>query len=225
MAEELGKIEKPPVTDFEGGRKLFFVPLILSNQEFPQEYLDKCLLYWEQVDLQISSLEIKLGNVTRIFHELIPESGEKGVQQIKDLKLGSLQIVQNRIERGALLEATEDHDILAELMDWSRCLSLGLQSQKVFSKIYESYNEVHDRRNDFISKKIQDTLKENESSMLIMAEGHHIQFPSDVKVFYIAPPELDDIKRWIRDYEAKIKSAHSEECGCEADHPSDESIH
>jgi hypothetical protein len=136
MAEEIGKIEKPPVDDFKGGRKLYFVPLILSNKELPQEYLDKCSLYWEQADLQISSLEIKLGNLTRIFHELIPESGEQGVQRIKELKLGSLQIVQNRMERGALLEATEDNDILAELMDWSRCLSLGLKSQRVFSKIY-----------------------------------------------------------------------------------------
>jgi len=70
MAEELGKIEKPSIDDFKGGRKLFFVPLILSNKDFPQEYLDKCSLYWEQVDLQISGLEIKLGNLNRIFMSL-----------------------------------------------------------------------------------------------------------------------------------------------------------
>jgi len=110
-------------------------------------------------------------------------------------------------------------------MDWSRCLSLGLQSQEVFSKIYESYNEVHTRRNDFVSRKIQDTLQENESAMLIMAEGHHVQFPSDVKIFYIAPPALDEIKRWVRDYEAKTKSPQPDECGCKEDHPSDEINH
>jgi hypothetical protein len=205
MSEELGKIEKPLVDDFKGGRKLFFIPLVLSTRELPQEYTDKCSRYWEQVETQISSLELKLGNVNRIYHELVPESAEKGVQTIKDLKLSSLQIVENGMARGALLEATEDNDILTELMDWSRCLSLGLQSQKVFSKIYESYNEVHARRNDYISRKIQDTLKENETAMLIMAEGHHVQFPPDVKLFYVAPPALDDLKRWLRDYEAKAK--------------------
>jgi hypothetical protein len=210
MSEELGKIEKPLVDDFKGGRKLFFIPLVLSTKEFPQEYTDKCSRYWEQVETQISSLELKLGNVNRIYHELVPESAEKGVQTIKDLKLSSLQIVENGIARGALLEATENNDILTELMDWSRCLSLGLQSQKVFSKIYESYNEVHARRNDFISRKIQDTLKENETAMLIMAEGHHVQFPPDVKLFYVAPPALDDLKRWLRDYEAKAKAKERE---------------
>jgi hypothetical protein len=210
MSEELGKIEKPPVDDFKGGRKLFFVPLVISTRELPQEYTDKCLRYWEQVETQISSLELKLGNLSRIFHELISEGGDKGVQTIEELKLSSLQIVRNGITRGALLESIEDADILTELMDWSRCLSLGLQSKKVFSRIYDSYNEVHARRNEYISKKIQETLKENETAMLIMAEGHHVKFPEDVKLFYIAPPALDEIKRWLRDYDAQLKAGESQ---------------
>jgi hypothetical protein len=218
MAEELGKIEKPPVSDFKGGRKLFFVPLVLSAPDLPQEFLEKCDRYWEQVESQISSLELKLGNLTRIYHELIPESGEKGLEHLKELKLGSLQFVQNSMGRGAVLEATEDNDILTELMDWSRCLSLGLQNQKVFSKIYESYNEVHTRRNDFITRKINDTLKENETATLIMAEGHHIQFASDIKLFYIAPPALDEIKRWLRDFEAKSKDSQTDEHSYDEEH-------
>lgn len=222
MSEELGKIEKPPVDDFKGGRKLFFVPLVISTRELPQEYMDKCLRYWEQVETQISGLELKLGNISRIFHELISEGGEKGVQTIEELKLTSFQLVRNGIARGASLEAIEDADIMAELMDWSRCLSLGLQSQKVFSKIFESYNEVHARRNESISRKIQETLKENETAMLIMAEGHHVKFPEDVKLFYIAPPALDEIKRWLRDYDAKLKAGESypEEAAQEEEPPS-----
>jgi hypothetical protein len=213
MSEELGKIEKPQVEDFKSGRKLFFVPLIVSSKELPKEYGDKCSHYWEQVESQISGLTLKLGNVNRIFHELVPESGEKGLEQLKELKLGSLEIVQSEISRGAVLEAVEDSDIMAELMDLSRCLSIGLQSKKVFSKIFELYNEVHTRRNDFIFKKLQDTLKENEIALLIMEEGHHVKFPEDMKVFYIAPPALDEIKRWLRDYDAKVRAGeyHPEE--------------
>jgi hypothetical protein len=214
MTEELGKIEKPPVNDFKEGRKLFFVPLIVSAREFPKEYEDKCEHYWEQVDSQISALEIKLGNVTRIFHELMPESGEKAIQHLKDLKLNSYKLIQTRTERGARLEATEDNDILSELMDWSRCLSIGLQSQKVFSKVYESYNEIIERRNEFISNKINEGLKENEIAILIMGEGHHVKFAQDIKVFYIAPPALDEIKRWLRDYEAKSKESPPVDTQC-----------
>ncbi len=31
-----------------------------------------------------------------------------------------------------------------------------------------------------------------------MREGHQVQFPTDIEVFYVAPPGLDEIKRWIR---------------------------
>ena len=31
-----------------------------------------------------------------------------------------------------------------------------------------------------------------------MREGHQLQFPSDIEVFYVAPPALDEIKRWSR---------------------------
>jgi hypothetical protein len=39
-----------------------------------------------------------------------------------------------------------------------------------------------------------------------MGEGHKVQFPSDIQVFYVSPPALDDLKRWMRDYEAKMKA-------------------
>ena len=113
--------------------------------------------------------------------------------------------MRSRVEKGASFEATEDNDILAEVMDWGRCLSLGLQSQKVFSTIYGFYNEANKKRQELISNKINETLKEDEIGMLIMGEGHHVQFPPDVDIFYVAPPALDDIKRWIRDYEAKAR--------------------
>jgi hypothetical protein len=34
-----------------------------------------------------------------------------------------------------------------------------------------------------------------------MRENHQVQFPPDVQVFYIAPPALDEIRRWLRERE------------------------
>jgi hypothetical protein len=211
MPEELGKIEKPPVEDFKSGRKLFFIPLIFSGKELPREFTEKYDRYWEQVESQIAGLELKLGQVNRIYHELVPESGEESINTLKQLNVSSFQIVQSRVEKGAVLEATEDNDILSELMDWSRCLSIGLQSQKVFSTIYGFYTEANKKRYEAISRKINATLKENETGILIMAEEHHVQFPSDIRIFYVAPPALDELKRWLRDYEAKMKEPPAEE--------------
>jgi hypothetical protein len=203
MAEELGKIEKPAVTEYKKGRKLFFVPLIYGSKESPADYLEKLDKYWKQAEDHISDLELKLGIATRIYHELIPASGEEGLKVLKDLNEKSYQVVQVKVQKGVQLEATEDAELLTEFMDWSRCLAIGLQNQKVLAKVYESYTEAGKKRNEFIAKHIDETLKAEEIGMMFMREGHQVQFPSEIEVFYVAPPALDEINRWLRDSAAQ----------------------
>lgn len=203
MAEELGKIEKPSVEELKEGRKLYFIPLIYLGEKSPEDYLEKYNRYWEQVEKQIAELESKLGKVNRIYHELIPATGDTGSKAIKELCDRAHVIVRACLDKGACLEAVEDGDLLTEFMDWSRCLIIGLQNQAVLKKVYEFYLEVAKKRNEYIAGKIDQTLKKDEIGILLMRENHQVQFPSDIQVFYVAPPALDDIKRWLRDREMK----------------------
>jgi hypothetical protein len=203
MSEELGKIEKPSVEDFKKGRRLFFVPLIFGGKESPAEYLEKLNRYWKQVEEQLGDLELKLGQISRIYHELVPSTGKEGGKAIKALNNNSFQIIESRLEKGARLEAAEDNELLTEFMDWSRCLSIGLQNHKVLAKVYESYNEAGKKRNEFIARHIDETLKAEEIGILFMREGHQVQFPSEIEVFYVAPPALDEINRLLRDLQTQ----------------------
>ena len=203
MSEELGKIEKPSTEEFKGGRKLYFVPLVYCGKEPPDEYLEKYSRYWEQVESQIADLELKLGKINKVYHELISLGGEGGAKLIKSLNDRSYQTVKNRLDKGAKLEATEDGGILAEFMDWSVCLAMGLQSPTVVNKIYQFYVDASNKRNEHIAKHIDETLESDEIAVIFMVEGHLVQFPSDIQVFYVAPPALDEIKRWLRNREAK----------------------
>ncbi|MFC1905712.1 hypothetical protein ACFLXL_02765 [Chloroflexota bacterium] len=203
MSEELGKIEKPAAEEFKKGRKLYFVPLFYFAKDSPAEYQEKLTSYWEQIEQHISNLEEKLGRISKIFHELIPASGEDGAKVVKDLNDKGYDIVKSRLDKGAHLEATEDGELLTEFMDWGRCLSLGLQNQKVFTRIYESYIEITKKRNEFIARHIDETLNADEAGVLFMREGHQVHFPSDVEIFYVSPPALDELNRWFRDHEAK----------------------
>lgn len=198
MSEVVGKIEKPPA-EFKTGRKLFFIPLIYSGREAQDDYLEKFNRYWNQIESQISKLELKLGRVNKLYHELIPVSGDDGVKAIKDLNDKSYQIVRTRLEKGAQLEASEDSELLTEFMDWSKCLAVGLQNQKVLTRVYQCYDEANKKRNEYMARRIDETLNTDETGILFMAEGHQIQFPSDIQVFYVAPPALDEVKRWLRD--------------------------
>jgi len=203
MAEELGKIDKPPVESFKKGRKLFFVPVIYLGEGLEEEYTLKVNKYWEQVSKQIAELALKLGEVKRVYHELVAASSEEGGKSIKELNSSSYNIVQACLEKKAQLEALEDADLLMEYMDWSRCLMIGLQNPKVISKVYESYAEVGKKRNEYIARKIDETLKEDEIGIVLMRENHQVQFPADIQVFYVSPPALDEIKRWLREQAGK----------------------
>lgn len=203
MAEELGKIEKPSSDEFKKGRKLYFIPLIYSGKEPPPEYLEKFNKYWSQVEKQLSDLEIKLGRIHKIYHEFISASGEAGAKAVNELNEKSYQVIKNKLNAGTKLEVTEESELLTEFMDWSKCLMAGLQNQKVFLKIHEFYIEASKKRNGYIAKHIDETLKADEIGALFFREGHQLQFPSDIQVIYVAPPALDEINRWIRDHEAK----------------------
>jgi len=211
MSEELGRIEKPLIESLKEGRKLYFVPLVYCGAESPADYIEKYNKYWGQVEEQMSDLELKLGKVNRIYHELIPIGSEDGSRALKELNDKSYQIIKARLDKGARLEVIEESDLLMEFMDWNRCLAVGLQNQKVFTTVYKSYTEASEKRNKYISSQISETLKEEEIGVLFMQEGHQVQFPPDIQVFYIAPPALDEINRWFRDREVRVNDSEEKQ--------------
>jgi hypothetical protein len=203
MAEELGKIEKPPAADFQKGRRLYFIPLIYCSEDAPADYLEKFNRYWEQVARQVGELELKLGKIHKIYHELIASGADDGLQTIRKLNERSHQIVQSCLGKGARLEVMEDEDLLAQFMDWSRCLLFGLQSQKVAATVYEFYQEAEKKRNGYVADKIDKTLGPDEIGILLIREIKQLKLPADIRVFYVVPPALDEINRWLREQDTK----------------------
>ena len=201
MSEELGNIERPLAEEFRPERKLFFVPLIFASEELPAEFLEMVNRYWEQVQAQVASLESKLGDVSRVYHELIPpgdEEGSNALGGVEELNTGSHSVVRTRVEKGAKLQSIEDGELLAEYVDWGNCLAAGLQNQRVFDQVYSSYVAVQRRREEHIAKRVDETLEKGGTGLLLMREGQGVQFPRDIRVFYIAPLALDEIRRWLR---------------------------
>ena len=62
MSEQLSKIEKPSAEQYVEGRKLYFIPLIFSPAEPPADLLEKINRYWDQVEEQVTNLEIITGS-------------------------------------------------------------------------------------------------------------------------------------------------------------------
>jgi len=199
MPEQLGKIERLEVERFKQGKKLYLVPIVYSGEEAPDEYKEKCSRYWQQVTEQLTNLASKIGRVNRVYHESIFQSGEDGMKAMERLNPSSYQIAKTQRDNGAIFETVEERELFEEVMDWQRCLMLGFISDKVASKVSEFYVEAAKKRNEFMAKKISETLKDDEAGLLFIREEHSVQFPGDIEVFSIFPPALDEIHRWYRD--------------------------
>jgi hypothetical protein len=202
MAETLGRITKPSVDKFKGERKLYCVPLLINIKDAPQQYQEKYNLYWDQVAEHINGLE-KAGKVSKIYHEGIFSSGEEGLEAIRQFNEKSYQLVKSKYEQEAEIQALEDRDLFDEYTDWLMALSVVGRSKKVADKVLEYYRDVSDRRDEHIVKKINETLKEGEAGMLIMSDEYrmHIQpqLSTDIQVFLVRPPALNDIQQIIRE--------------------------
>ena len=203
MTEPLGKIEKPEAERFTNKRKLYLVPLIFSGEGAPHDYVEKFTLYWEQVSQYVANLEAKIGKVNHVYHESITLAGEDGLKVMEKLNTACHQISQEKCHHDAMLEATEDKELAEESMDWERFLMIGFISQKVAKTATEFYIESSRKRYEYITRKIDETLKDNEAGLLFIREGQRLQFPRDIEVFSIAPPALDEIHRWQRDYTSR----------------------
>ena len=203
MAEELGKIEKPEAEQFRGKKKVYLVPLLFSWQDNPPEYTEKFKLYWQQVREHVANLESRIGNIKTIYHESLTSGGEEGLKILERLNPSSYQLVREKCLMGAQLEAVEDRELIEEAMDWERHLIVGFISDKVARMVSQFYSDASKRRYERVAARIKETLKDNDVAMLIIREGHTIQFPPDVEVFMVAPPALDDIRRWLRDRQEK----------------------
>lgn len=207
MSEELGRIEKPPAERFAGGRKLYLVPLVYSGKDAPAGYGERSSRYWQQVKEQLSNLEAKIGKVNRVYHEMISLPGEDGMRVMERLNLESYQTAKSKCDNGAAFEVIENEELVAENIDWGKCLLIGLVSPKVASKVSEFHTEASKKRYEFMAKRIDETLQGDETGILFVSEGHSLQFPHDIEVFSVFPPALDEIHRWLRDQATKEQEA------------------
>ena len=205
MTTPLSEIQRPDAQGFKQGRKLYLVPLFLAPPDAPAELQEKLEQYWAGAQEHIARLEAALGPVNRIYHETVFLPGEEGAKLVEQLNPAGYPVISSRCEAGAQLEATEDRALIEETADWQRCLSIGLVSVKASSTVFEAYLEVTNRRYQHIASHIDETLNEDESSILVIGDDHRVQFPGDIQVFYVAPPPLNDLRRWISDRMAESR--------------------
>ncbi len=193
----LSQFPKPEAGQYAGRRKLFLVPLFALPPGIPEDGAKLLERYWSEVRDHVTNLERSLGAVSHVFHETVFSEGDEGLKMVEAINPGASAFVQAMCRSTASLEATEDRGLVEENSDWQRCISIGLMSQTVISAALDGYRETTQKRFEHMGSRIEETLGEGEVGVLFVREDHHVQFPSDIQVFYVAPPGLDALKRWM----------------------------
>ena len=207
MTQELGRISRPGADQYRGRRKLILLPLLYSPATDEPEGAAALQNYWQQAQTQVAALENALGGLRHIYHESVTAGASDGLEQLKAGDLRSYSLVSFKCEAGAVLEATEDLDILLETLDLQRCLMIPMASQTVAIRLQEWHAEANRRRYEHIANRIDSTLEEDEVGLLLISERHSVQFPPDIEVFYVSPPALDDFRRWLQNWAARQQQA------------------
>lgn len=193
----LGPTGKADPQQFDRKRKLFLVPLVTVPPQLEEQISELANTHWDQVKAQLQNLEKSLGTIRHVFHELIHDEGKAGEQLLSQIAPRSASLIKEITDSSGHLEQTEDQDLLFELSDWQRCLSMGLVSQKVSDLASENYQTAMSDRYEYIGKQIDETLEEDGVAALFISEDHRVQFPSDIQVFYVSPPSQNQLKQLI----------------------------
>jgi hypothetical protein len=195
---------KPEAAQYQEKRKLFLVPTFMISRHAPDDGRELMERYWSEVRDHVDNLERSLGSTSHVYHEGVFEDGETGTRMLEALNPTGYSFIKAMCQSSARLEATEDREPVEESSDWQQCIRVGLVSKKVLSTALEGFQQATKQRFERIAANIDESLKPGESGILFIREDHNVQFPSDIQVFYVAPPSLDALKRWI---DEQIRSA------------------
>lgn len=209
-AEELGSLGKAAAGDILASRKVYIVTMVQPSPGAPEGFEEHYNAYWSAVEQQLSQIEAKAGAVTRIFAEGIIGRGDDAMLMLQQSNPGAHSVARLRVSSGAVFEEFEDTDLFGQVIDWGRCLQVGLINQSVAESIQASYTEAAQKRTEHLQQRIQDGILDSEAAVIFGGDPN-ITIPDGIERFLISPPELDALERWVQQANEAIRQQMAED--------------
>ena len=130
-AEEMDSVGKTTAGDILMSRKVYIVTMAQPSPGAPDGFEERYNAYWNAVEQQLSQIEARAGTVLRVFAEGVLGRGDDAMLMLKQSNPGAHRVVRQRISAGAVFEEFEDSDLFGQVLEWGRCLQVGLINQKV----------------------------------------------------------------------------------------------
>lgn len=175
--------------------------------EFWAEHEKTISAFWDALIKYFNSLAV---SDFKIYQDGMVADGEIAQKIVEEgVKSGSknYELVSGLLKRGAVLIKTEDFNLVREERD--RMLKI-TQARTLPAKLFGfmmyklSKNRLLDRRDDFISKRIWETLCDGQTGIIFIGAYHNIKkrLPSDIRIV-----EIKDANK-IKEYQALLPFYH-----------------
>ena len=176
---------------------LLLVPRMYTREEFkslvpvlPEDFGPRTLEFWSYVE---DKLKAFLGKVHRVYRDEICQSGEEALASLSSMDHESFQIAKKLVDNGAVFEATEDSMLVAESMSWVEAI----MNNPLDRVSLEMYEETIRERDNYVSKRVGETLRDEETGVLFMKPERTIGLNESVKIIKVCRFDpADYLKSW-----------------------------
>ena len=178
-------------------KTLFLVPRMYTETEFknlsaslPDDFKQKTEEFWVYVNERLTMFS---GKINKIYRDSVCKAGEEALSQLHLMDGENYKIVKVLVENGANFIATEDPLLVGESESWAKML----KSQQSNTVVYELFQQNLEDRIRYISKRIDETLEDNEIGVLFIEPDLRVELDKDTKIIRMCRFDPSDyLKSW-----------------------------
>ncbi|MCG2725108.1 MAG: hypothetical protein L6420_02420 [Elusimicrobia bacterium] len=175
--------------------------------EFWAEHERTILAFWDALIEYLNSIEV---SGFRLYQDGMITDGEVAQKIVEEgVKSGSknYELVAGLLKRGAVLIKTEDFNLVREERD--RMLKI-TRAKTLFGKLLAfmmyklSKNRLLNKRDEFIAKRIYETLSDGQTGIIFIGAYHNIKkrLPHDIRIIEVKNADK------VKEYQALLPFYH-----------------
>jgi hypothetical protein len=158
--------------------------------ELWQRHKEIVSAFWDSISRSLNALDV---NGFKVYQDGLVADGGEGLRIIREgVSQGSknYEIIGRLLERGAVLVKTESLSLVKQEYNYIKKMACpkSLKEREVAALRYKlAQGKLLKQRDEFIAKRINETLTESETGILFIGAYHDIvgKLPSDIKVVQV----------------------------------------
>jgi len=188
-------------------RTLLRIPRMFTKEDLsrmdprlPEDYDEKAKEFWTYVDSRLSALGVR---IKKIYLESIGVVGKRHLDMLGIADPAQHKVVKKLLDSGAELIEAESPELVLETMSWMQRMQDVFTTDRgedvsAVQAIGEFMQESLRERDEFVGRKVDESLKEGETGVLFMDLSRRIDMPSDVRVILTCPFQPRDyVNSWL----------------------------